>query len=100
MGTWSGQANFFYRFSGIAYAAFVSRNVTMKAVLRFVFLAGMLPGLPAAGILAAGSDLPRYLEFPPRTLYAEHAAFSWVAIIAQSLFILAVTTPFVLQATR
>lgn len=58
----------------------------------------MLLGLPLAGVFMAEVPLSRYLEFPPRTLYIEHAPFSWIAFIAYSLFILVVTGRFVLHA--
>jgi hypothetical protein len=72
----------------------------MKGVFNVSVLAAMLLGLPLAGVLVARAPLSRYLEFPPRTLYVEHAAFSWVAFIAYSLFILAVAGPFLLHAIR
>ena len=72
----------------------------MKAVLKFFILAAMLLGLPPAGVLLAKAPLSRYFEFPPRTLYVEHAPFSWIAFIACSLFILAVTGPLFLHALR
>jgi hypothetical protein len=60
----------------------------------------MLLGFPLAGVLVAQAPLSRYFEFPPLTLYVEHAPFSWIAFIAYSLFILAVAGPFVLHALR
>ena len=39
----------------------------------------LLLGLPLLGAYLAGLPLDRYLEFPPRTLYVDHAPFSWVA---------------------
>jgi hypothetical protein len=72
----------------------------MKGAQKFVILAAMLLGLPLAGILAAQAPLSRYFEFPPLTLYIEHATFSWIAFIAYSLFILAVAGLFVLHGLR
>jgi len=72
----------------------------MKGILKFVILAAMLLGFPLAGVLVAQAPLSRYFKFPPRTLYVEHAPFSWIAFIAYSLFILAVAGPFVLHALR
>jgi hypothetical protein len=72
----------------------------MKGILKFVILAAMLLGLPLAGVLVAQAPLSRYFEFPPLTLYVEHAPFSWIAFIAYSLFILVVAGPFVLHALR
>ncbi len=39
----------------------------------------LLLGLPLLGVSLAGVPIARYLEFPPRTLYVEHAPFSWTA---------------------
>jgi hypothetical protein len=72
----------------------------MKGILKVVILAAMLLGLPLAGVLVAQAPLSRYFEFPPRTLYIEHAPFSWVAFIAYCLFTLAVAGPFLLHALR
>jgi len=72
----------------------------MKGVFKFVILAAMLLGLPLAGVLVAQAPLSRYFEFPPRTLYIEHAHFSWIAFMAYSLFILAAVSPFLLHALR
>ncbi len=38
----------------------------------------LLLGLPLLGAYLAGLPLDRYLAFPPRTLYVDHAPFSWV----------------------
>jgi hypothetical protein len=73
---------------------------TMKGILKFAVLAVMLLGLPPAGIVAAHLPLSRYFEFPPRTLYIDHAPFSWVAFVSYSLFILALGSPFLLHALR
>jgi hypothetical protein len=72
----------------------------MKGFLKVSVLAAMLLGLPLAGALLAQAPLSRYFEFPPRTLYVEHAPFSWIAFIAYSLFILAIGPPFLLPALR
>lgn len=42
-----------------------------------VIAAGILIGLPLAGIAAAGLDISGFLEFPPLTRYVPHAGFSW-----------------------
>ena len=73
---------------------------TMKGILKFAVLAVMLLGLPPAGIVAAHLPLSCYLEFPPRTLYIDHAPFSWVAFVSYSFCILAVGSPFLLHALR
>ena len=72
----------------------------MKEILKFAVLAAMLLGLPLAGVLVAQLPASRYFEFPPRTLYIEHAPFSWIAFISYSLFILAALGPFFVSALR
>ncbi len=49
--------------------------------------------LPLCGIRFAGKELLPFLEFPPLTVYVEHAGFSWLVFIAMALFVLAVVTP-------
>ena len=84
----------------MAYTGSAVQDKKMKGILKFAVLAAMLLGLPPAGVLVAQAPLSRYFEFPPRTLYVEHASFSWIAFIAYSLFILAVAGPFLLHALR
>jgi hypothetical protein len=72
----------------------------MKGSVKFIILAAMLLGLPPIGVLVAGCPLSPTFEFPPRTLYIQHAPFSWMAFIGYSLFILAFTGPFLLRPLR
>jgi len=44
-------------------------------------------GLPLLGVWLAGKPLGPYLEFPPRTVHAVHAPFSWMAFLAAGLSI-------------
>ena len=44
-----------------------------------VLIGLLLLGLPLLGVYLAGLPLARYLAFPPRTVYVDHAPFSWVA---------------------
>jgi hypothetical protein len=52
----------------------ISGNLT---VWGWAFSALMLAGLPLLGIIAAGHDPRVFLEFPPTTVYVQHAGFSW-----------------------
>lgn len=47
----------------------------------------LLLGLPLLGVWLAGKPLWPYLEFPPRTILAVHAPFSWMAFLAVGLSI-------------
>jgi hypothetical protein len=60
----------------------------------------MLIGLPLAGIVIAGKELWPYLEFPPRTEYVVHAAFSWWAFAATALLVIVTVFPFVYRVVR
>ena len=60
----------------------------------------MLLGLPIVGITLTHQSIGQYLEFPPRTLYVQHAPFSWVAFICYSLFILIVILPFIFRCFK
>ncbi|MDD5678237.1 MAG: hypothetical protein PHW60_09655 [Kiritimatiellae bacterium] len=57
----------------------------------------LLIGLPLVGILAGALPLARYLEFPPRTHYIEHAGFAWPVFIGMAVVILAAVVPFVIR---
>ena len=52
--------------------------------LRSLLLKAVLPALalPMLGVRLAGLPMDRYLEFPPRGLYVDHAPFSWPVFIA------------------
>ena len=65
----------------------------IRFLLKFVVLGGMLLGLPLLGVYLAGYPLNRYLEFPPKTQYIEHAPFSWPAFAVLTVTILAVVIP-------
>ena len=54
----------------------------------------VLIGLPLAGIVLGGKPLAPYLEFPPRTEYVVHAAFSWWAFAVTALMIIVAVFPF------
>jgi hypothetical protein len=58
---------------------------------------GLTVALPLLGILATGAPLGRYLEFPPRTHYVQHAGFSWPAFLGLGLLIIAAVLPFVIR---
>jgi hypothetical protein len=60
----------------------------------------LLPALPLLGVALAGKPLGRYMEFPPRTHYVEHAGFSWPVFAGLGAFILAVVLPFSVRIVR
>ena len=64
-----------------------------RFLIKFSILAAMLLGLPLIGAMVAGFPILRYLEFPPRTRYIEHAPFSWPAFFVIVLVILASVLP-------
>jgi len=65
--------------------------------IKVLVIVTLLVGLPMLGVTVAGNSIARYLEFPPLTRYVEHAPFSWVAFTLLSVFVLAVTGPFLLR---
>ena len=67
---------------------------------KIVIPALMLLGLPLCGILVGGLPLSRFLEFPPRTLYVDHAPFYWPVFCAYALFILGVLSPFLVRGIQ
>lgn len=56
--------------------------------------------LPPAGIVCAGRDAARFLEFPPRTQYVEHAPFSWPVFWLLAVGIAATVLPFLLRVLK
>ena len=62
--------------------------------------AGLLVGLPLAGIAASGRSLGAYLEFPPLTQYVRHAPFSWPVFAGMAVLIGAVLAPFLWRIAR
>ena len=72
----------------------------MRFLTLLVPLVLMLIGLPLAGVILAGKPLALYFEFPPRTVYVVHAAFSWWAFAATTLFIIVVVFPFLNRVVR
>ncbi len=74
---------------------------TLMRILKLLLpLVLMLIGLPLAGVVAAGKPVARYLEFPPRTEYVVHAAFSWWVFAATVLLVAAAVVPFVKRIVR
>ena len=71
----------------------------MRRVISFPFkisvLTGMLIGLPLLGVYLAGYPVTRYLEFPPKTQFVLHEAFSWAAFAVIALAIATVVVPLI-----
>jgi len=47
------------------------------SVLAWLLTGLALCGLPVLALIAGGQSLVPFTEFPPRTIYVEHAPFSW-----------------------
>jgi hypothetical protein len=90
--------NFFARSLDIAYTGSTGagqderNSESFCSAAMLVISAGWSPHGPTAS--------SRYFEFPPRTVYIEHAPFSWIAFISYSLFIMVAVSPFLLHAFR
>jgi hypothetical protein len=61
-----------------------------RQTAKCLILTLALIGLPLIGVRLAGIPVSRYLEFPPRTQYVEHAPFSWPAFWMLAVLIAAV----------
>jgi hypothetical protein len=68
--------------------------------VKFVVLALMLLGLPLTGVWLAGYPVDRYLQFPPKTLYIQHARFSWIAFSVYAVSIVSVLLAFSIIGIR
>jgi hypothetical protein len=66
-------------------------------LVKFLFLAIILLGLPLFGAALAGLPMRQYLEFPPETRYVIHAPFLWIAFAVYGLFILALVIPVLIK---
>jgi len=60
----------------------------------------MLVALPPLGVLWRGGALTRYFEFPPRSRFIDHAAFSWTAFAFISGLVLVSTAPLWISLLR
>ena len=60
----------------------------------------MLLGLPLLGVYLNGLPISKFLEFPPKTRYVQHAAFSWTAFALYTGFILTCIIPLIVKGVR
>ncbi len=73
---------------------------TLRFIFKLTILALMLLGMPLLGVFLAGMPVSKFLEFPPKTRYVQHAAFSWAAFALYSTFIFACITPLIIRGIR
>ncbi len=73
---------------------------TLKLFVKLTILSIMLLGMPLLGVFLAGMQVSDFLEFPPKTRYVQHAAFSWTAFALYTAFILACITPLIVRGVR
>lgn len=64
-----------------------TKNRFIAVAREVLLLAAMLLGLPLLGVYLAGLPVGRYLEFPPRTFFVQHAPFSWAVFGGYSIAI-------------
>jgi hypothetical protein len=72
----------------------------VRAWLALLAAALIVWGAPLLGLALAGQPLAPYLEFPPRTRFVEHAAFSWVAFAILSFPVIGAAALYVLGLAR
>jgi hypothetical protein len=65
--------------------------------ISILILPLLLIGLPLTGVMLKGGSLVEYLEFPPLTIYVQHAPFSWVAFILLALLLSFVLVPIIVR---
>jgi hypothetical protein len=71
-----------------------------RFIIQLAVLAIMLLGLPLLGVSLSGLPISKFLEFPPKTRYVQHAAFSWTAFALYTGFILAGIIPLIVRGVR
>lgn len=55
---------------------------SLRAAAALLISAALTWAAPFVGLLSHGAPIARYLSFPPRTRFVEHAPFSWPAFVA------------------
>ena len=73
---------------------------THRFIIKLAILAIMLLGMPLLGVFLAGMPVSKFLDFPPKTRYVQHAAFSWTAFALYAASILACITPLIIRGVR
>jgi len=71
-----------------------------RFILKLSLMGLMLIGLPLTGVMLAGYPVEKYLEFPPKTQFIDHAPFSWTAFFLFLIFILLSVVPFLVKGWR
>ena len=74
----------------------MSQPMTSK-IFSWISGTTLLIGMPLLGVWLAGRPLAPYLEMPPRTQNAVHAAFSWPAFCGLAAFIILVMGLFLVR---
>ena len=78
------------------YMALWKRNGAIIGGMGAALLIGLLIG----GVFALGMFIAPYVEFPPRTLYVEHAPFSWTAFLILGVTVAAICLSFLVRLTQ
>jgi len=69
----------------------------LRRAAKVILLVQLLVGLPLLGIFIVGQPIHRYLEFPLRTMYVQHAPFSWTVFVVLAFLVLLSVAPFVVR---
>ncbi len=70
----------------------------MKRIFLYITAgAALLLGCPLCGVFFTDRPLSAYLEFPPRTIYVQHASFSWPVFCGLAAFVMLCLAPFTLR---
>ncbi len=75
-------------------------RIPWKSLRQIVDVAILVTVFPLAGVMLAGKDPGRYLEFPPDAIHVEHAPFSWWVFTFMAAGILAAVLPFIVRVMR
>jgi hypothetical protein len=70
-------------------------NMKANIIKKVAILILLVTGLPLAGIMSSGDDIRKYLEFPPKTKYMLHEAFSMKVFVIFLILITLTTAPLI-----
>ena len=70
------------------------------ALIKLLMILFLIVLPPISGIYFTGRDVSRYLEFPPRNIFIEHAPFSWPVFVIALFIDIIITLPILILIAK